>query len=184
VDVDRSLVERAQHGDREAFTALAAGVSDRAYALALRVLRDPDAAGDALQTALVKMWRDLPSLRDPDRFDAWMYRVVLRCCQVDRRRNRRTVAALELLPNDAAVGDTQASVADRDEIERAFRKLTHDQRAVLVLLYYQDLSVHEVAEIVGVSPGTIKSRLHYARQAMRAAVEAGSRAPASEGRTA
>lgn len=181
--MDRSLVEQAQHGDREAFAAFAAGVSDRAYALALRIVRDPDAAGDVLQTALVRMWRDLPALRDPDRFDAWMYRVVLRCCQADRRKNRRTVVALELLPNDASVGDMQAHVADRDELERAFRTLTHDQRAVLVLLYYQDLPVGEVAEILGISPGTVKSRLFYARQAMRAAVEAGSRST-REGRTA
>jgi len=182
--VDRNLVQLAQGGDRDAFGQLAADVSDRLFALAQRILRDSDAASDVLQTALVQIWRDLPGLRDPERFEAWSYRIVLRCCQTDRRRARRSLLPIELQPTDAAVGDIQAWVAQRDELERAFLRLTEDQRTVLVLLYYRDLPVSQVADILGISPGTVKSRLYHARQAMRAAVEAQARPAQREGRPA
>lgn len=182
--MDRNLVQLAQGGDRDAFAQLAVDVSDRLFALAQRILRDSDAASDVLQTALVQIWRDLPGLRDPDRFEAWSYRIVLRCCQIDRRRARRSLLRFELLPTDAATGDIQASVALRDELERAFLRLTEDQRTVLVLLYYRDLSVSQVAEILRISPGTVKSRLYHARQAMRAAVDAQARPAQREGRPA
>ncbi len=180
--MDRTLVERAQRGDREAYALVATESSDRLFSVALRILRDSDAASDALQTALVQIWRDLPSLRDPDRFDAWSFRVVLNCSRAHRRRVRQILPVLELMPDDAVVGDAQATIATRDELERAFRVLTHDQRTVLVLLYYQGLSIDDIAGTLGVSTGTVKSRLHYARQAMRAAIEAGSRSTESEGR--
>ena len=181
--MDRALVVRAQGGDREAYAQVARLSSDRLYALALRMMRDADAASDALQAALVHIWRELPSLRDPDRFDAWSYRITLRCCQSDRRRNRRTVVSLDSLPVDPAVGDAQLSVAMRDELERAFRSLTDDQRAVLVLLYYRDMTVEDIAATLGIAEGTVKSRLYGARQAMRAAIEAQTR-PAEQGRPA
>ena len=173
--VDRGLIEQAQRGDRDAYTKIATQSSDRLFAVAIRILRDSDAASDALQAALVQIWRDLPSLRDPDRFDAWSYRVVLNCCRAQRRRARRIVPALDLMPDDAVVSDSQVTIAMRDELERAFRALPDDQRAVLVLLYYRDLTVDDIAETLGISPGTVKSRLHYARQAMRAAIEADAR---------
>lgn len=182
--MDRNLVLLAQGGDREAFAHLAADVSHRLFALAQRILRDADAAGDVLQTALVQIWQDLPDLHDPDRFEAWSYRIVLRACQTDRRRARRSLATIQLQPTDAAVGDAQVSVALRDELERAFLRLTDDQRTVLVLLYYRDLSVAQVADILGISPGTVKSRHHHARQAMRAAVDAQARPARQEGRPA
>ena len=182
--MDRALIERAQSGDREAFTELATAISDRLFATAHRILRDPEAAGDALQATLVLIWRDLPGLRDPERFLAWSYRVLVRRCQADRRRARRSVAMVELDANDADEADIQASVALHDELERAFRSLTDEQRAVLVLTYYRDLSIDEVSEVMGVPAGTVKSRLHYAKQAMRAAVEAGARSPQQEGHPA
>jgi RNA polymerase sigma-70 factor (ECF subfamily) len=182
--MDRSLVERAQLGDHQAFARLATDASDRLYAIALRVLRDPDAAADALQVALVAMWRDLPLLREPERFDAWSYRVISRTCQREIKRSRRGAKQVDLFESDAPVGDMQLSVSMRDELERAFDRLTVDQRTVLVLMYYRDLSVSEIAATLGVSEGTAKSRLHYARTAMRAAVEADRRASFNEGQTA
>jgi len=182
--VDRILVERAQRGDREAFAQLALAASDRLYAVALRVLRDADAAGDALQTALVKIWHDLPALRDPDRFEGWSYQVVVRQCQTELRARRRERSDLDLRSTDAPIGDAQLAVAMRDELERAFSRLSAEQRAVLVLMYYRDLSVGEIAQLLDVSVGTVKSRLHYARSAMRAAIEADARPVPQEGRPA
>jgi RNA polymerase sigma-70 factor (ECF subfamily) len=177
--VDRALVERAQHGDRDAYASIATNASHRLFAVALRILRDHDAARDALQTTLVEIWRDLPDLRDPERFEAWSYRLVVNACNAAQRRARRTIAAAESLPSSVSVGDSQSQVALRDELERAFMRLTVDQRAVLVLQYYQDLSVAEIATSLGVSPGTVKSRLHAARRVMRAAIDADSRLPIS-----
>ena len=173
--LERSLVERAQHGDQDAYAQVAVEASDQLYAIALRVLRDAEAASEALQTALVLIWRDLPTLRDPARFDAWSYRVLINCCRAHRRRSRRLGPSVELLPADAAVSDSQASIALRDELERAFEALGDDHRAVVVLHYYQDRSVQQIASLLGISAGTVKSRLYYARQAMRSAIEAESR---------
>ena len=182
--MDRRLVERAQEGDRQAFAQVAAGASDRLFASALRIVRDYDAAGDVLQAALIQIWRDLPTLRDPDRFDAWSYRVTARQSQTELRRRRRRPVLVELLPTDAAIGDGEISVSLRDELERAFQRLAADQRAVLVLMYYEDQTVAEIAATLGISQGTVKSRLHYARAAMRAAVEADARPVPQEGRLA
>jgi RNA polymerase sigma-70 factor (ECF subfamily) len=182
--MDRGLVVRARDGDRDAFTQLAEGLSDRLYAIALRILRDGDAAGEALQAALVAIWRDLPSLRDPDRFDAWTYRVIVNHCRYDRRRARRAMPTLELRPDDSVVADTQAAVARRDELDRAFLTLSEDQRAVLVFLYYEDMTVGQVADLLGVSEGTVKSRAFAARRLMRAALDAGARPESGEERTA
>ena len=182
--MDRSLVEAAQRGDREAFAQLATDSSDRLYATALRILRDGDRAGDALQNALVDIWRELPRLRDVERFEAWSYRVVVRACHAELRRAQRRPLTFELMPTDATVGDNQHSVSRRDELERAFGRLPVDQRAVLVLMYYRDLTIPEIAVALGISSGTVKSRLHYARTAMRAAIEADSRPVPQEGRLA
>ena len=182
--MDRSLVKRAQRRDRQAFAQVAAGASDRLFAIALRILRDYDAAGDVLQAALVSIWRDLPMLRDPDRFDAWSYRLIVRQCHDELRRRRRRPSMVELMPSDAAIDDDQVSVSLRDELERAFTRLSVDQRAVLVLMYYDGQTIPEIASALGISQGTVKSRLHYARAAMRAAVEADARPVPQEGRLA
>jgi RNA polymerase sigma-70 factor (ECF subfamily) len=182
--VDLALVERARKGDRDAFGALASEISDRLYSVAARIVRDPDAAGDALQSALVQIWRDLPSLRDPARFEAWAHRVVVNRCRAQLRADRRRPQILVVSPRDAIVTDSEGALGAKDELERAFRRLTPDQRAVVVLVYFRDLTLPQVASWLGISIGTVKSRLHYARLALRASLEADARTSTVEGRTA
>ncbi len=172
VPVDRALIERARGGDRDAYAEVASVSSHRLYAVALRVLRDPDAASDAMQAALVRIWRDLPTLRDPDLYEAWSYRVLLRACSDARRADRRRVPSIDISGIEGPTGDSQSQVAIRDELERAFATLNINQRAVLVLMYYEGLSVAEIAASLGISVGTVKSRLHGARNALRAAIDA------------
>lgn len=175
--VQRELVEQAQRGDQEAFADLVYLVADRLYAVAYRILRDGDRAEDALQQALVDAWQDLPGLRDPERFDAWAYRLVCRASYREARRERRLMGWVrEISVADGPVdGDPSSRVSDRDELERSFRRLTPEHRAVLVLHYYVGLPVAEIAETLGVPVGTAGSRLHYAVRSLRAAYEADAR---------
>ena len=136
--MDREVVEAARSGDREAYADLIRVRGDRLYALAQRILRDVDRADDALQEALVIAWRDLPGLRDPGRFDAWLHRLVVRACLAEATRERRRIANLRVLPIDVPnAGDDFLSVADRDQLEQGFRRLTPQQRALLVLRHWQ-----------------------------------------------
>ena len=174
--MDRDLVERAQGGDQKAFMALVDIHGDQLYSIAHRILRDAERAEDALQDALVIAWRDLPSLRDPDRFDAWVHRVLTNACIGLARRERRHTARLRVLPVDGpAAPDDLVGIADRDQLDRGFRRLTPDERAILVLHHYVGYTPTEIAEIFGRPPGTIRSRLHHAHRAMRAALDAESR---------
>jgi RNA polymerase sigma-70 factor (ECF subfamily) len=174
--VDTELVARAQRGDREAFALLASGVADRFLAVARRILRDIDLAEDATQQALVAAWQDLPKLRDPARFEAWAYRLLVRACYAEGRKERRWVPSLRLLPTDHPIADDGlSSVVDRDELETAFRHLSLEHRAVVVLHHYLDLPVERVAELLGIPVGTVYSRLHYAIRGMRAALDADAR---------
>jgi RNA polymerase sigma factor (sigma-70 family) len=178
VEVDRDLVERARKGDRDAFAVLVHQVSDRLYAVAFRILRDTGLAEDALQNALVSAWRQLPHLRDADRIEAWFHRVLVNACYVEVRRNRRWAANVRVLPDhDATTQDASRGLADRDELERAFRRLPVDQRAVFVMHHYLGLPLVEVADTLGIPAGTARSRLHYATRALRTAVEAGRTSP-------
>ncbi|HET9851541.1 MAG TPA: RNA polymerase sigma factor [Candidatus Limnocylindrales bacterium] len=173
--MDQALVERATRGDRDAYEALARASVDRLYAIAYEITRDPDRADDAVQQALVAMWRDLPSLRDPSRFEGWTYRLVSNASlQELRRRRRANVVALspELV---ARQGDFVARAAARDELDRALAMLSPDHRAVLVLRHLAGLSIDELAEVLGIPRGTVASRLHHATRTMRAAIEAGDR---------
>jgi RNA polymerase sigma-70 factor, ECF subfamily len=179
--MDTDLVIRAQRGDEEAFASLAVAAGDRLHAVAHRILRDLDLAEDATQQALLAIWRDLPQLRDPARFDAWSYRLLVRACYAEGERERRWAPNLRLLPSDvSATSDDVESVADRDQLERGFRRLSIDHRAVVVLHYYLDLPVDRVAEVLDVPRGTVRSRLHYAMRALRAALDADAR-PAQDG---
>ena len=181
--MERSLVERAQRGDREAFTSLAFELSDRLFAVAQRILRDFDSAGDVLQVTLLHIWRDLPTLRDPGLVEAWAYRVLIRACHDELRKQRRLIPALHLLPADGGVeADSAVAIADREQLDRAFRRLPVEQRAVIVLQYYRDLTLPHIAEILQVPVGTVRSRLHYAKRALRSAVEADARPTTREAR--
>ena len=174
--MDTDLVIRAQGGDEEAFASLAVAIGGRLNAVAHRILREVDLAEDATQQALLSIWRDLPRLRDPARFEAWSYRVLVNACTTQARTQRRTASNLRLLPSDeTASSDGLRSVVDRDQLDRGFRRLSVDHRAVVVLHHYLDLSLEDVAETLGVPIGTVRSRLHYAMRGLRAALEADAR---------
>ena len=183
--MDRDLVEAARRGDREAYADLIRSRGDRLFALAQRILRDVDRTEDAVQDALVIAWRDLPGLRDPDRFDAWLHRLVVRSCVREATRQRRLVANLRVLPAELAGGpDELLSVADRDQLERGFKRLDPQQRAILVLRHFAGFDLTEIAGILGIPHGTARSRLHHAHRAMRAALEADARSTAIGGQLA
>ena len=183
--VDRDLVEAAQRGDREAYVDLVRPRSDRLFAIAQRILRDVDRAEDAFQDVLVIAWRDLRSLRDPDRFDAWLQRLLINVCIRQATRERRRVADLRVLPIDGpAAPDQLVTIADRDQLDRGFRQLSTDQRVVLTMHHFLGYAPSEIAEILGIPAGTVRSRLHNAHRAMRAVLEADARAQVAGGRTA
>jgi len=181
----RDLVVQAQNGDRDAFAALVQLTSDGLYALAARILRDNVLAEDALQGALITVWRQLPTLRDPDRFEAWVRRLLVHACYAEARRRRTWAANVQVLPVDGPAGpDAYPSIDDRDALDRAFRRLTVQQRAVFVLHHHLGLQLTEVADTLGIPAGTARSRLHYATRVLRAAIEADEAPVAHEGRTA
>jgi RNA polymerase sigma-70 factor, ECF subfamily len=162
------LVIRAQAGDREAFDALATAAYDRLYSIGRRILRDASAAEDAVQEALIRCWRDLRSLRDPDRFEAWAHRLLVNACYDQARSTRRLDRAVADIAADRAdPSDEYAAIAQRDELERLFVRLPVEHRAAIVLTHYVGLSAAEAAQILGVPPGTVYSRVHYGLRAMR-----------------
>ena len=168
----RELVERARGGDHDAFAALAGAFVARLDAAARLILRDHELARDAVQEGFLAAWRGLPSLRDPDRFEAWLHRLVFRSCiNVIRRRGRRPME-VELLPVDApVVGDVASIVADRDLLDAALRRLQPEQRAVIVMHYYLGMPLPDVASALGIPIGTAKSRHHRSLQALRLTID-------------
>lgn len=171
----QDLVELARLGDRDAFTLLASASVDRLFAVARRILQDHDRAQDAVQSALLGAWRDLPSLRDTSRFQQWLHRLLVRACYEEARRQRAFSGTVRLLSIEPAQADGSQALADRDQLEHGFRRLSVEQRAVVVLHFYLGLSLIEVAEVLGVPEGTARSRLHYALRALRGALEADQR---------
>jgi RNA polymerase sigma-70 factor (ECF subfamily) len=175
-----TLVDRARSGDREAFGALTQMAGDRCMAIAFRILRDASLAQDAVQTAFVAAWRELPALRDPDRFEPWLHRILVRCCYVEAKRRRQALASvLTVTREDTYMPDEILTVHDRDQLERGFRRLPPEQRAVLVFTTYLGYTHAEVSDHLGIPIGTVKSRLRYGLGALRAALEADAREPAN-----
>ena len=174
--MERKLVERAMHGDEAAFDDLIDRVGDQLHSVARRILRDPYLAEDATQRALLDAWRNLPRLRDPDRFEAWLYRLLVNACHAEARHERRQVASLRLLESDEpSVHDSAAHLATQQQLDHAFRRLGVEHRTVVVLIHYLGFTAGEAADAMGTPVGTVRSRLHYALKELRSAIEADAR---------
>jgi RNA polymerase sigma factor (sigma-70 family) len=179
--MDSSLVVRAQQGDREAFTGIVDAFGGRLHAIAYTVLRDRDLACDATQQTLLTVWQDLAQLRDPDRFEAWACRILVRYCHAENRKASRWMPASSERPGaEPAAPDASAGVIERDRIEHGFRRLNVDQRLVVVMSYYFDLAPAVIADHLGIPVGTVHSRLHRALRVLHAAIDADERAQAGE----
>jgi len=178
------LVIRAREGDRDAFDILLTTIIDHLYRIARLILRDVDSAEDAVQEALVRCWRDLPSLRDPDRFDAWLNRLLMRSVTDEARSRRRFTANVTLLRFEPAQPDSSTTLADRDELAHVFDRLSLEHRTIVVLHHYLGLTLQEAATTIGIPVGTAKSRLHYATEALRSALEADARTVSARETTA
>ena len=172
-----SLVERAQRGDPAAFDALVDQDIDRCLGIAYRITRDHGMAEDAVQQAMILAWRDLPKLRDPGRYEVWLHRLVVTACYQELRRLRRWRDRIVPLTLDGAgpAPDAIRSADDRDALDRAFARLSADRRAIFVLHHHAGLPLATVAAIVGLPVGTVKSRLHYSTEILRAALAADAR---------
>jgi RNA polymerase sigma factor (sigma-70 family) len=174
--MDPELVARAQQGDQQAFKTLALAAHPRLFRIALGVLGDVQPAEDATQQALIAIWRYLPRLRDPERFDGWSYRLLVRACHTEAKHDPKW------LPESAMTGEREPKASDdylgvveRDRLERGFRRLSVEHRVVIVLRYMLDLPIAQVAEVLDISPKTVTSRQHRALQALRAEIEADER---------
>jgi len=167
----RALVELARSGDHEAFASLVRDAAVRLDGAARLILRDPESARDAVQDALIRAWRDLSGLRDPDRFDAWLHRLTVNACLDIARRRRRRAFEVELTPLHGPTSlDTADAFADRELLGESLRRLNPEWRAIVVMHYYLGMPLPEVANALGIPLGTAKSRLHRAVENMRSDV--------------
>jgi RNA polymerase sigma-70 factor (ECF subfamily) len=174
--MDPELVRRAQRGDEHAFASIVVALGNRLHGLALKILRDPDLAEDASQQALLALWRDLPQLRDLERFEAWAYRLVVNACYAESRRRRRSAAPIPpRLLHAQMEDDVSGAVVNRDQLERGFRRLSIDHRVVVALYYYLDMPPDEIGRTIGIPAGTVRSRLHHGIRALRAVLDADAR---------
>jgi len=171
--MDTDLVVRAQEGDQIAFARLADDVYGGLQQLAYRILRDPELARDAAQQTALSMWRNLPQLRDPSRFEAWSYRLCVNACYKEARRRRHAIPVIGSGSHrEPTASDEFQRVIDHDQLERGFRRLSMDQRVVMVLHHYMGMPVDQVAATLGIPLGTVKSRLNRGLQHMRRALTA------------
>jgi len=177
--IEERLVQAAKAGDAGSFETLVRRHVDRMYGVSRLMLRDPDQAEDAVQGAFVRAWRDLTSLREPSRFEAWLHTLVVRACYDEARRARRWAADVRVI-TPLALATHDPTPEDRDEIERGFRLLSPEHRMILVLHFYLDLSAVEIGARLGIPSGTARSRLHYALAALRSAIDAGERAATAQ----
>lgn len=163
--MDGALIERARAGDADAFDELARRRIDSVYRTALGILGGPADARDATQDALVAAWRGLPSLRDPEHFDAWLYRITVNAAKMVIRR-RRGVRELQLTI-DLPAGDGSIAAS---AFGHAFDRLSVDQRALLVQHHLDGRSIADLARLLAIPEGTVKSRLHTARHSLERAL--------------
>jgi RNA polymerase sigma-70 factor (ECF subfamily) len=176
--MDTELVTRAQRGDQAAFAEIASATYGRLHSLAFGILRDRALAEDAVQQAMLEAWRNLPKLRDPARFEAWTYRLTVNACHAEAKRAKRWLPNMPIdTPIEPVAPDEIGPVADRELLDRGFRQLSVDQRAVLVLRHLVGLPLEEVAATLDIPPGTARSRLYRALQTMRASIDADTRPP-------
>ena len=181
--MDLALIEAARSGDEEAFASIARGLADRLFAVAHRILRDVGRAEDAVQQTLVTAWRELPALRDTERFEAWIHRILVNACYTEAKRASKWSANVVILPMDGpATPDPSVDIVTRDALDRGFSRLPAEQRAAFVLHHYLGWSVKEIAENLGVPTETIRSRLRYATSTLRAALDADARTPSTASR--
>jgi RNA polymerase sigma-70 factor (ECF subfamily) len=175
--MDPELVIRAQMGDQAAFAEIASSSYGRLHSITYGILRDRSLAEDAAQQAMLDAWRNLPKLRDPVRFEAWLYRLTVNVCFAEAKRVKRWIPNMSIEAREPVAPDEIDTVADREQLDRAFRQLSVDQRAVLVLRHIVGLPMEEVAHTLDIPAGTARSRLYRALQSMRAALEADTRTP-------
>jgi len=181
--MDTDLVMRAQHGDRGAFAQIADEVLDRFLAIAHRILRDGALAEDATQAALLGIWRDLPKLREPDRFGAWSTKLLVNACYSEARRAKRWLPNLPLeAAPEPSVQDETGTILDRDLLDRAFRDIPADQRAAIVLHHYVGMPIETVAQTLDVPAGTVRSRMHRGMATLRASMRVSDRSMPSNTR--
>jgi RNA polymerase sigma-70 factor, ECF subfamily len=180
-----ALVERARSGDEDAFTQLVDLDGNRCFAIAYRILRDVERAKDAVQQAYFLCWRELPRLRDAERFEVWLYRLLVNACYEESRRHRRWTSHVRVLPMDGPTAPDQiVSIDERDALERAFQRLSPEHRTVFVMHHYAGLPLAAIADVVGVPIGTVKSRLHHSIRNLRGALGSDSEIGSVEVRTA
>ena len=167
----RQLVERARRGDHDAFAELARAAVVRLDRAARLILRDPELARDAVQDGLIRAWRDLPGLREPDKFDAWLHRLIVNACLDLSRRRKRRVIEVELTEiNSPLLQDHSGDSEARELVDGVLRRLDERERAIVVLHYYLGLPLADVSVALGIPIGTVKSRLHRALGSMRVAM--------------
>ena len=174
--MDQDLVVRVQEGDQRAFEALATADYPRLFRVAHGVMGDRGLAEDVTQQALLDIWRKLRRLRDPDKYEGWSYRLLVRVCYAEAKRQPKWTSDDELSPADEPrTVDAYGAVADRDQLERGLRRLSMDHRVVLALRFLLGMTPEEVAVTLDLPRSTVYSRVQAAVKAMRAALEADAR---------
>jgi len=171
--MQRELVVKARNGDMDAYSDLVRLAHPRLFNVARLILRDSDRAQDAVQDALLLAWRHVRSLKNPDAWDAWLHRLTVRACYKlakEGRRRREIEVNVDLDPAMARVPDASTDVAEREWLMTELGQLDLDRRAVVVLHFYLDLTVDQVADVLDIPRGTVASRLYRGLDQLRASL--------------